>query len=286
MPAGDVNSLDEIPTSSWYAARAVDMGTMARGPDGPGPPRPPFAVLSEDARAVARSGFSISDGRGQRYEIVIDPADRPEMRTGAAAIAARLVWACGLHTPPVYVVQAQPEQFWRSEAGAPDVPALLGAGPPAALGSYRVAALAMPPSVWLGYASESGTRGDDPNDVVPHEDRRVLRSLNVFASWMALSGLGPEKTMDRYVGIPGQGHVVHFSSGSTMPSVPTRSCASPICLPARGAGHRFFGFSRWASRPIRRRVRPRSKSRLSVSSIPTSTRAASSPRSPMRRPSA
>jgi hypothetical protein len=48
---------------------------------------------------------------------------------------------------------------------------------------------------------------------VAHEDRRLLRSLKVFASWMALSGLGPSKTMDRYLGAPREGHVVHFLVG-------------------------------------------------------------------------
>jgi hypothetical protein len=212
-PAGDVNSLDEVPTSSWFTPRDVDVGVMARGPEGPGPPRPPFTVLSDDARAVSSSGFSVSDALGQRYEMLIDPPDRPEMRTGAAAIAARLTWALGLNTFPVYVTMVRPEHFWRSEAGTPDVPAMLTRGAPAVSGSYRVAALAMPSSVWIGYALESGTRGDDANDAVPHEDRRTLRSLNVFASWMALSGLGPPKTMDRYLGAPGEGHVVHFFTG-------------------------------------------------------------------------
>ena len=212
-PAGDVNSMDEVPYSSWFVPRASDIGAMARGPDAAGPPRPPFTVLSDTPRAVASSGFSISDARGQRYEMIIDPPDRPEMRTGAAVIAARLAWAFGLNTPAAYVLPVRPEYFWRSEAGTPDVAAMLSAGAPAVLGSYRVAALAMPPSAWLGYAPESGTRGDDPNDVVPHEDRRVLRSLKVFASWIALSGLGPSKTMDRYVGMPGEGHVVHYLTG-------------------------------------------------------------------------
>jgi hypothetical protein len=212
-PAGDVNSLDEVPHSSWFVPRAVDVGAMARGPDASGPPRPPFTILSDPPRAVASSGFSISDARGQRYEMIIDPPDRPEMRTGAAAIAARFAWALGLHTPAVYVTWVRPEQFWRSEAGTPDVSSMLTSGAPAVLGSYRVAALAMPPSAWLGYAPESGTRGDDPNDVVAHEDRRVLRSLKVFASWIALSGVGPSKTMDRYLGMPGEGHVVHFVTG-------------------------------------------------------------------------
>jgi hypothetical protein len=212
-PAGDVNSMDEVPFSSWFAPRSDDIGTIARGPDAGGPPRPPFNVLPEKARAIASTGFVISDARGQHYEMIVDPHDRPEMRTGAAAVAARLVWAIGLNTPPVYVTHVRPEQFWRAEPGAPDVAAMLAAGAPPAGDTFRVAALDMQPSVWLGYAPESGTRGDDANDVIAHEDRRVLRALKVFASWLSLSGLGPPKTMDRYVGVPGEGHVVHFLVG-------------------------------------------------------------------------
>ena len=212
-PAGDVNSIDEVPYSSWFEPRHVDVGAMARGPEGVGPPRPPFTVLGDTPRALASVGFSVIDTRGERYEMVIDPADRPEMRTGAAAIAARLAWALGFYTPAAYVTWVRPEHFWRSEAGTPDVPAMLIAGAAPVLGSFRVTALSLPPSVWLGHANESGTRGDDPNDVVAHENRRLLRSLKVFASWMSLSGLGPSKTMDRYVGAPQEGHVVHFLVG-------------------------------------------------------------------------
>lgn len=213
LPAGDVNSMDEVPYGSWFVPRDSDIGSMARGPDTAGPPRPPFAVVAETPRAIASSGFVVTDARGQRYEMLFDPPDRAEMRTGAAAIAARLAWAFGFNTPAVYVLQVRPEEFWRSESGAPDVANLLASGPPGMLGAYRMASLAMPPSVWLGNASETGTRGDDPNDVIAHEDRRVLRSLKVFASWIALSGIGPSKTMDRYLGVPGEGYVVHFLTG-------------------------------------------------------------------------
>ena len=58
-----------------------------------------------------------------------------------------------------------------------------------------------------------GDSGDDPNDLVPHEDRRSLRALKVFASWIALEGLGARNTVNRYVGAPGEGHVVHYFAG-------------------------------------------------------------------------
>jgi len=211
--AGDVNSWDEVAKSTWFHPRLVDVGEMARGSSSEGPPRPPFTVLSDAPVAVDSVGFSIRDSRGHRYEIVVDPLERPEMRTAAVAIAARLAWGFGFNTPPAFIAKVSIEDFWRSDEGARDAAAVLKAGATPVLGVYRVAALGWPPGLLLGSAPESGVRGDDPNDVVPHEDRRTLRALKVFASWIALGGLGPGKMVDRYLGAPGEGHVLHYLVG-------------------------------------------------------------------------
>ena len=34
-----------------------------------------------------------------------------------------------------------------------------------------------------------------------------------MASWLQLEGLGPAKTLDRYVGAPKEGHLVHYVVG-------------------------------------------------------------------------
>jgi hypothetical protein len=211
--ARDVNSFDDVVHSSWFDPQRIDVGAMARGPDTSGPPRPPFTVLPDGAMAFASGGFCISDSRGQRYEIMVDPKDRPEMSTAAAAVAARLVWAFGYNTPPVFIAKVTAEDFWRSEGSATDVTAILKSGPPPVNGYYRVAALSWPSGLLLGRTPESGVRGDDSNDLVIHEDRRVLRALTVVASWLLLDGLGPSKTLDRYVGAPSEGHVVHYVAG-------------------------------------------------------------------------
>jgi hypothetical protein len=211
--AGDVNSFDEVVRSSWYVPRVLDVGAMARGPDSSGPPRPPFTVLPDASFSFDSGGFMISDARGMRYEIAVDPPDRPEMRTGAAAVAARLLWALGYNTPPIFVVDASPDDFWRSEAGADDVAKILKSGPPPINGYCRIAALSWPTGIVVGRALEAGTRIDDPNDVIAHEDRRSLRALLVIASWLQLDDLGPAKTLDRYIGAPGEGHVVHYVVG-------------------------------------------------------------------------
>jgi hypothetical protein len=211
--AGDVNSFDDVARSSWFAPRRLDIGAMARGPDTSGLPRPPFTVLPDNPMGFASGGFSIADSRGQRYEIIVDPPDRPEMRTAAAAIAARLVWALGFHTPPVFIGKVTEQDFWRSEGSTRDVPAILKSGPPPVDGYYRVAALAWPTGLLLGRTGESGVRSDDPNDLVAHEDRRSLRALTVVAAWLQLEGFGPAKTLDRYVGAPSEGHVLHYAVG-------------------------------------------------------------------------
>jgi hypothetical protein len=211
--AGDINSFDEVARSTWFAPQRLDLGAMARGPDTNGLPRPPFTVLPDNPMGFSSGGFSIADARGQRYEIIVDPPDRPEMRTAAAAVAARLVWALGFNTPPVFIGRVTEQDFWRSEGSTKDVPAILKSGPAPVNGYYRVAALAWPTGLLLGRTEESGVRGDDPNDLVMHEDRRSLRALTVVASWLQLEGFGPAKTLDRYVGAPSEGHVVHYLVG-------------------------------------------------------------------------
>jgi hypothetical protein len=237
--AGDINSMDEVARSSWFAARTLDVGAMARGPETTGPPLPPFTVLPEPPMALASGSFVILDSRGQRYEIGTDPHDRPEMRTAAAAIASRIFWALGYNAPPVFLIRARAEDFWRSEGAAADVSAMLEAGAPPSSHYYRLAAVAWPPGVLLGYAPESGTRGDDPNDVVPHENRRTLRALKVFASWLALEGLGPSKTVDRYVGPPGEGHVIHFITGLDEALGASNVVRATDPPPAEGGGSPF-----------------------------------------------
>jgi hypothetical protein len=238
--AGDINSMDEVAHSTWFTPRTPDVGSMARGPETSGPPLPPFTVLPDPPMALAAGSFCILDSRGQRYEIGIDPQDRPEMRTAAAAIASRIFWALGYNTPPVSIVRARVEDFWRSEGASADVAAMLDGGPKPSLRFYRLAALAWPPSVLLGYAPESGTRGDDRNDVVPHENRRTLRALKVFASWLALEGLGPSKTFDRYVGPPGEGHVVHYVVGLDAALGAANVVRATDPAPAEGGGSPFI----------------------------------------------
>ena len=97
----DVNSLDEVPRSSWFRG-AEDPNRPLIGYMRDGPPLPPFTLLDEEA--THPESIRIRDARGLRYELLHDPEDREGMRTGAAAITSRLIYALGYHTPEVYVI--------------------------------------------------------------------------------------------------------------------------------------------------------------------------------------
>ena len=55
-----------------------------------------------------------------------------------------------------------------------------------------------------------GARSDDPNDIFPHQNRRELRGLRVFASWLNHDDSRSINSLDMYVGEPGEGYLKHY----------------------------------------------------------------------------
>ncbi len=208
--AGDVNSWDEVPASSWHreysSPRALRSSYRHAGP-----PEPPLRVV-ESLPALRRGGLSVVDRRGWRYEVFRDPPRLPQTTTAAAAIASRLVHALGYFTPEVWIVDISPTEV-RVTPGATHLHARLSeflAAPRRDVQRpVRVAATQWPGGIDAGNTLAYGRREDDPNDRVPHEDRRTLRALRVVAAWLDLRRLGPHHTRDLYVGAPGEGHLTH-----------------------------------------------------------------------------
>ena len=65
-----------------------------------------------------------------------------------------------------------------------DIKIILDAVPRRRDGSYRLFASLAIKGELIGPFRYEGTRMDDPNDIVPHEDRRDLRGLYVFCAWL------------------------------------------------------------------------------------------------------
>jgi len=216
--AGDVNSLDEVPRSSWFQPLGPELLLQDPPIIDDGPPEPPLTLVPDVPRANDY-GICVVDARGIRYELRRDNANRPEMRTSAAIISSRLIRSVGLLTPESHIVFLAPSDFASFNPGAPGeglakpVERFLRDGPPSVDGRYRMSSVRWPVGVDVGVTESYDVRGDDPNDVVPHRDRRTLRSLKVLGAWLAISSINPRKTRDAYVGPAGQGHVRHYLVG-------------------------------------------------------------------------
>ncbi len=211
--AGDVNSMDEVPRSSWFMPNIGSVPLTLEGE-----PVRSFTILPISPSA-GDGGIVVADARGIRYELRRDPVDRPEMTTSAEFIASRLVRAFGLLAPEVWILDVAPTDFAGWNQSQPDDPRLaplrsfLLNGPPSVDGRYRVSATRWPMGIDVGIAPDLGVRADDPNDAIAHQDRRTLRALKVLGAWLDIRGLGVRKTRDCYVGPPGRGHVWHFLVG-------------------------------------------------------------------------
>ena len=66
-------------------------------------------------------------------------------------------------------------------------------------GSYRALASKALEGVSVGPFRYYGTRPDDANDIFPHEHRRELRGLAVFAAWLNHNDSRAGNTLDTLV---------------------------------------------------------------------------------------
>jgi hypothetical protein len=210
--AVNVNTVDEVPNSSWFTNRlgrqpwSIDQ--LVRGPDtGTGPARGPWTIIEGKSEGVT-PGFTIRDSAGDTYFIKFDPPSNPEMASGAEVIATKLFYAFGYYTPENYIatvpdaLSIAPGTEFTDEEGRErpmetgDIRAILKKTARHPDGSYRVLASKLLPGKTVGRFRYWGTRSDDPNDIHPHEHRRELRGLSVFAAWLNHDEVRSDNTFD------------------------------------------------------------------------------------------
>ncbi len=222
--AQDVNALGEVPDSTWFTnrigVRELSPGELRAGPNvAPSPfDHLPWKITGAKIGGLS-IGFVFEDARGGRYILKFDPADTPEMETGAHAIVHRILWAIGYNVPEDHIgdvhrrdLQIAPGATTKRPGGA-KVP-LTEAALDAALarvargedGRIRVLASRFLPGKPIGPYAREGTRADDPNDVIPHEHRRSLRGQYAIFSWLNHTDLQEDNTLDVFTG----DHVVHY----------------------------------------------------------------------------
>jgi hypothetical protein len=230
IPAAGVNTLGEVMDGPWYvnrhARRRMTPDELMRGPGEDLPPSTagPWRVLTVKKQGF-RPGILIADVTGQIYLLRFDPPGSSQMVTGADVVTSKILYALGYNVPESYIVYVERGRL-RIEEGAERVTGLGGtqdlaevdiddflrdvAGSPER--GYRAVATRIPGS-WeglLGPYQVFGTRQDDPNDTVPHEHRRDLRGLFVFAAWLNDTKANAVNTLDVLVTEDGLPFIRHY----------------------------------------------------------------------------
>jgi hypothetical protein len=230
--AQNINTIDEVPDSSWFTnrigpyqlgQRAMTPESMAHGPIVGPAPDPSHWVLLGPKTGGIHPGFRARDARGETWFIELDPKTNPEGATAAVTIATKFFWALGYNQVESFVTTFDPQRatidpnaMMRRPSGKKtaftwdDLRAMLETSARRTDGTYRVVAGRLIPGTILGNFLFAGTRPDDPNDVVPHEHRRELRALRVFGAWTNLTDLKAGNTLDTLVTENGRPVVKHY----------------------------------------------------------------------------
>lgn len=235
--AANVNTLDEVPDSPWFTnrhARQAGLEEIARGPNrGEGPdPEGTWTVFRSKSQGLT-PGFQIVDERGDRYVIKLDPVDVPELSSAAEVVSTKIFHALGYNVPENYIVRFHPDHFAIQEGTLvedrfgdkmPLTPfrfrRMIRRVPRDESGRMRVTASKYIEGVPIGPFRYYETRTDDPNDVVPHEDRRELRGLRLFAAWLNHDDTRAHNTQSSWVEERGRHVLRHYliDFGSTLGS--------------------------------------------------------------------
>ena len=227
--AVNVNTLDEVPDSSWFTnrigVRDLPITEITRGPN-------KFERLDAlDWIVVAGKGPSgfhpgflaeHPGDPGQVYQLEIDPVDHPQMATGAELIGTLVYHALGYHVEDVYATRVDPARIKISDKATirdasgrrrfnrRDLDAILRLAARDREGRVYVSATRFHQGQPVGNFEYHGSRSDDPNDIHPHEHRRELRANRVFSAWLAHDDSRAVNTLDLLVTANGRKHIRHY----------------------------------------------------------------------------
>jgi hypothetical protein len=227
-PAMNVNTMDEVPNSSWFQNRhgmvRMSVADLVQGPNTSNGPstEQPWVVIAAKTEGIT-PGFRIRDSRGDVYFIKFDPPQNPEMSTAAEVISTKFFYAFGFNVPENYITLFERNQLRvdeKSKLSEAELDKLLKRVFRTADGKYRAVASKLLTGSPVGPFQYFGTRSDDPNDIFPHENRRELRGLRVFAAWLNHDDSRAINTLDTLVDDAGQRYVRHYliDFGSTLGS--------------------------------------------------------------------
>jgi hypothetical protein len=229
LPAQNVNTLGEVPDSSWFTNRigqhAMSIAEIVRGPDRTDRLDVRHWVIVEGKSAGRQPGFRAVDAADPTrtlYQIEFDPASNPEMATGAELIGTAIYHTIGYNVVENYLIDLDRSQISIAPTATVsvggrtrpftrrDLDRLLRSVAKKANGRYRALASRFADGRYLGPFRYYGTRPDDPNDIIPHEHRRELRGNRVFAAWLNHDDSRGGNSLDMLVGAAEHRFIKHY----------------------------------------------------------------------------
>ena len=252
--ARDVNTIDEVPDSSWFTNRIYaqpfrwrsrarrEHDRRARPPvRGPSSGRRPRASRrgSRSPMPTTRCGLSRSI-RGaspcrhwsdcRREQDVLGSRLSPGRVVSGRAAPRQLTIAAGR-------VKTECGRTTSGRCTMADIDDGVEARGSERRRHVPRAGRAQAPRPLVGGFRYHGTRPDDPNDIVPHEHRRSLRALKVFGAWTNLVDMKAGNTLDSVITESGRsacGTTCRMSDPPSAPAPRGRTSTRGMGVPLRG----------------------------------------------------
>jgi hypothetical protein len=99
LRAKNLNTIDEVPDSSWFTnrvvARTLTIDELVRGPVAGAPPDPSSWVIIREKSVGVHPGITAKDANGESWFLEFDPKYYPEAATAAVVMATKFFWALG-----------------------------------------------------------------------------------------------------------------------------------------------------------------------------------------------
>jgi hypothetical protein len=224
--AANVNAFDEVGDSDFFvnrhARKALSQDELKKGAATTDGPKGKLKVFKGKSAGL-HPGFFVKDENGDRFLLKFDDYDYLELTTGAEVVASRFYHAIGYHVPQ-YTVHSFTHEDISVEKGAKVVDRTGFKKPFTAEkleenllfiprednGNYRASASKFISGDLKGFWSFLDRREENPVDEVLHQDRREVRALVVFSSWLNNFDVRESNTLDTVITEKGQKVLRHY----------------------------------------------------------------------------